>query len=644
MLKETNFKFSSNPVLSIEDFLLKLRKNGDFWRIHLDYCKSGMNNELGVYSHQQKTPEVKKTGNETIISYSGLIAEDRSMHNINLVLKIIQRNGALYFSADMENHSSVRINELQYPFFEFERINEKLEYDEFIVPEGLGRKIINPHDDTACAHTEYMAADYKNIWKMYSYPGQMSMPWIGVQSGDKYLYMGWHCKTWRQSSFEVGTEPRESDERYVIYTISSYPAVKPGEKIIYDDFVLAGFDGDWRDGCDFYRSWADEEWNHPVRKESTKQIMGWQRIILKHQYGEIFHTYADLPEIYKEGARCGINMILLFAWWKEGMDNGYPNYEPDPDLGGAEMLTKAIKEINAMGGIVILYANGHLIDVSTDYYKTEGINYTVKDIEKNEYREFYRFSNNGTLLRYGHKTFATGCYGTKKWREKLLEIEKKHLELGSNGTFFDQIGICFNFCFDDTHEHGSRIDMDPEFRLKAVKEMKAVLGNDEYFGTEWTIDRLSSQIDFIHGCGFGQCLSDDAYPYFFRYTFPDVLISNRFLHDEKKGWKRHLNYAFVFGLIFDVSIYRGRAKTIELVPEYAEYVKHIISIRKTYFKFFTDGKFNIPCIKLPENIKGAEYSYEGKKIMTVWNDSDKAVELCGKAIAPQGIDVIEMEL
>ncbi|MDD6735969.1 MAG: DUF6259 domain-containing protein [Clostridiales bacterium] len=643
MLKKTSFESRGNPTLSIEDFALKLRENGDFWRMHLDYCKSGMNNELGVYSHRQKAPDVTTVGNETTISYSGLIAEDGSVHNIKLVLKIIQRNGALYFSADMENNGDVRINELQYPFFEFEKINENSECDELIVPEGLGRSIKNPHDSVKSAHTEYMAADYKNIWSIYSYPGQMSMPWFGIQSGGKYLYMGWHSEIWRRCSFAIGTEPRESDDKYVIYTISSYPAVNPGEKILYDNFVLAGFDGDWRNGADFYRTWADNEWHHPVRKNGAKQIMGWQRVILKHQYGEIFHTYNDLPRIYKEGAEYGINMILLFAWWKEGMDNGYPNYEPDPDLGGGDMLKKAIEEINEMGGIVVLYANGHLIDASTDYYKNEGIKYTVKDIERNEYREFYKFSNNGTLLRYGHKTFATGCHGTEKWREKLLEIEKKHLSLGSNGTFFDQLGCCFNFCFDDTHEHGRRIDLDPEFRLKTIKEMKKILGNDQYFGTEWTIDRISEEVDFVHGCGFGQNFSEDAYPYVFKYTFPDVLISNRFLHDEREGWKRDLNYAFTFGLIFDVSIYRGRAESVNIVPEYAAYVKKLIDFRKKYLEFFTEGALNMPSVSIPEGVKAAEYRLNGKCIMTVWNDSDEAVEMFGKTIPSDSVDILEPE-
>ena len=643
MLNKTYFKFENKPELLIDNFLIKLRENGDFWRMHLDYCKTGMNNELGVYSHQQKAPDVAVTENETVITYPSLIAEDGSVHNIKLILKILQKDGALYFAADMDNNSETRINELQYPLFEFERINGVCENDELVIPEGLGRKIVNPHNFAKCSHTEYMAADYKNIWNILPYPGQMSMPWIGVQSGDKYLYMGWHSKEWRQCTFAIGTEPRGSDEEYTIYSISSYPAVTQGERIVYDDFVLAGFVGDWRCGCDFYRAWADETWHHPVKKEGIKHITGWQRIIMKHQYGEVFHKYSDLVQIYKDGAEYGINMILLFAWWKEGMDNGYPNYEPDPDLGGAEMLKQAIKDINSMGGIVILYANGHLIDVSTDYYKTEGKNYTVKDIEKNEYREFYKFSNNGTLLKYGYKTFATGCYGTKQWPEKLLEIEKRHLSLGSNGTFFDQVGgYFFNFCFDDSHSHGKRVDMAPQLRLNGVKKMKKHLNENEYLGIECTVDRLAEEVDFVHGCGFGQNFSKDAYPYIFRYTFPGAIISNRGIHDERYGWKRELNYAFTFGLIFDVAIYRCRVGTIKLAPEYAEYIKKMIEMRNPYFKFFKEGKFNIPSVSLPSNIKAAEYQYGDKCIMTVWNDSDDAAEVCGKTIPPQGIDIIEM--
>ena len=643
-MKRINLSFVNEPILDIEDFFVKLRKNGDFWRLHLDYCRSGMNKELGVYSHQQKTPQIIKKNGEVSFVYPEIVAEDGSVHNIQLELNCVQTDEGMKFSATMKNNSNVRINELQYPLFEFEQINENLDLDELILPQGLGNKIKNPHDFIKNRHTEYMAADYKNIWGIYLYPGEMSMPWIGVQSGNKYLYMGWHSKIWREFTLTIGTEPRNSSEKYIIYAISSYPMVKPGENITYDDFVLAAFDGDWRNGVDFYRRWADKEWNTSFnKKHSVNTLCGWQRIILKHQYGEIFHTYDELPRIYEEGAKYGLNMILLFAWWEEGMDNGYPTYMPDPALGGAEKLREAIKVINEMGGIVVLYANGHLMDVSTDYYKTEGKNYTMKDIEKNEYREFYKFSNNGTFLKYGHKTFATGCHGTPQWRDKLVEIEKRHLELGSNGTFFDQLGICFNFCFDETHEHGNRVDLDPEFRLNTIKKMRQLLTDDsQYFGTEWTVDRLTVHMDFIHGCGFAQTYAEDAYPYIFKYAFPEAIISNRFIHDEREDWKQQLNYAFTYGLIFDVSIYRGRAQSIEETPNYAKYVGQLISLRRKYNDYFTAGQINIPDVALPDNVHAAEFVLNNKKIMTVWNNSDNCVSVMGREVPIQKVDVIEM--
>ena len=115
------------------------------------------------------------------------------------------------------------------------------------------------------------------------------------------------------------------------------------------------------------------------------------------------------------------------------------------------------------------------------------------------------------------------------------------------------------------------------------------------------------------------------------------------IHDEKDGWKRHLNYAFTFGLIFDVAIYRCRVGTMKLAPDYSEYVKKIIEMRNPYFKFFKEGTFNIPSVSLPSYVKAAEYQYGDKRIMTVWNDSDDITEVCGKTIPPQGIDIIEMD-
>ncbi|MBQ7841464.1 MAG: hypothetical protein IJ390_13410 [Lachnospiraceae bacterium] len=646
MKKEIRFQFDKSLKIGAEDFSPVLRENGDFWRLHLDYCKPGMNHELGVYAHEQETPEVSARDGKIAIEYPHIIAEDGTVHEIRLKLTVEEEEGALRFFAEMENHSKTRINELQYPLFEFNRIDGDFEDDIFYLPMGLGQKVQNPHAYTLKGHSEYMAADYKDVIRTYAYPGELSMPWIGVKSGGNYLYLGAHSDIMRRMNFVTAAEPRESKEEYLILSASSYPAALPGETVCYDGFCLALFDSDWREGAEYYRSWAEQSWLEPItRKDSVKHLHGWQRIILKHQFGEIFHTYEELPRIYKEGAKYGLTMILLFAWWKEGMDNGYPdNYEPDEALGGAEKLKQAIKEINDLGGTVVLYANGHLMDISSEYYKKEGFRYSLKDIDNNEYQEFYKFSNNGTLLREAHKTFVGGCFATQQWRNQIYKITENNLKYGSNGIFFDQLGIVYHTCFDTSHEHGNRIDEEPQYRIQTIRHIKSMLKEEHLHGTEGINDRAASYMDYLHGCGFATGYEPDGYPLIFRYVFPEIPVTNRFAHDERWDWKKQLNYAFAYGMIYDVSIYRGRAKSIEDVPNYAAYLKELIDLRKEYLDFFTAGKIDAPRSELPEEVRGAEFSFGEETILTLWNNSDKVYVLSYGADAGTCVEPGELKV
>ena len=176
-----------------------------------------------------------------------------------------------------------------------------------------------------------------------------------------------------------------------------------------------------------------------------------------------------------------------------------------------------------------------------------------------------------------------------------------------------------------------------------MKQMNEKLLDNQYLGTEWLADRLTCEVDFTHGCGFAHFYSENVYPYIFRYAFPYTPFSNRLLHDERKDWKRQLNYTFTFGLLFDVSIYRGRADSIEVVPDYAKYTKHLIDIRNKYCDVFARGKVDLPGISLPEGIKSARISYGNKSILTLWNDSENEITVLGKTLKPQEVDVIEVQ-
>lgn len=118
----------------------------------------------------------------------------------------------------------------------------------------------------------------------------------------------------------------------------------------------------------------------------------------------------------------------------------------------------------------------------------------------------------------------------------------------------------------------------------------------------------------------------NIFPDMFLSTFPECVISNCFLHDDKDGFEKHLNYDFVYGLIFDVSIYRGRGSLIDC-PRYGEYVKKLIDLKEKYHNFFCDGK--LICAfdyTLPSGVLAAIYEYNESKIIAVCNNGDEEKE------------------
>ena len=235
--------------------------------------------------------------------------------------------------------------------------------------------------------------------------------------------------------------------------------MRPGEQLTCAPGSVTLVAGGWTKCADLYRAWANR-WFRPVTPpEWVRRFTGWQRIIMKHQHGEIYFRSPDLLRVYRDGKRYGLDTLLIFGWWKGRFDNGYPDYEPDEVLGGAEALRQAIADIQREGGHVILYNNGVLMDVTTEFYQKIGKYCAKKNIDGAEYREYYQFANNGMMLRtFGYKSFSTACHGTAEWKAKLLENAQIKLQFNPDSIFFDQLGGHWpRFCFDARHKHGSAL-------------------------------------------------------------------------------------------------------------------------------------------------------------------------------------------
>jgi hypothetical protein len=180
---------------------------------------------------------------------------------------------------------------------------------------------------------------------------------------DECLYLGCHDETCEHTlhMFRLYGERLEC-------AFARYPGLEKGQRCSIGTFVLSPHSGDWHISAKKYRKWADTWFKPQTPPEWVRKMKAWHRIIMKHQYGEIHYTYDQIPEIHKDGKEAGIDALHMFGWWEGGMDNGNPDYEFDDRLGGKQALEKGIEEFQSDGS-VILYANGRLIDLDTDYYQ-----------------------------------------------------------------------------------------------------------------------------------------------------------------------------------------------------------------------------------------------------------------------------------
>ncbi len=626
--------------------------DGDFWRLIGD---DGYYMELTFRSSQQQGA-VTKCGNKTTVVYDRLITDNDMIFDVTLTIEIIENGFGYTFAPTIENRDDVRINEVQCPYVDINRLVGEREKDVLYRPRGLGERMENPWRALDNAHTEYMSADYDEIKSTLIYPATCTMTWLGVQSDKYFLYIGKQDERTHACCLLSAIGPRHIEEKRLINSVCQYPGVTKGEKLDICPVVVSMYEGDWREGADFYGEFARKHYFKPVEpREWIKTMTGWQRIICRHQYGEIFFKFSELPRVYLEGKECGLDTILLFGWWKGRFDNGYPHYEVDEELGGAEGLRAAIAEIRRLGGHVILYNNGILIDKNTDFYREKGHEVAKLDIDGNEYLMNYKFEKDGTYLRnFGYKSFVEACQATDEWIDKLEENGRYKLSFDPDGIFYDQVGGISRLCFNENHKHGKRIDDELHFRRENLARLRALLGPGQAIGTEHTNDSISGCVDYLHGCDYANYCKrskndpvKNLYPALFRRTFPEIIMTNRFTHDCRPGWKNELNYSFIHGFRFDVAIFRCRKVGIAGLPEYAEHVKKIMAKKAEYSLFFYNREAKYVCdtvLDLPAGIFYAEYTLGEERMFALRSENAEETEvtICGQTLTlePYGIDCI----
>ena len=455
-------------------------------------------------------------------------------------------------------------------------------------------------------YTSYMGPDEKALQKYMMYPGLVAMNCFLLKDDDATLYVA-NLDPKFGKTLHLGRLNKKGnigDFEYdggVDFTMVKYPFLNPGESRVLPQYVLSPHCGDWRVSAKKYRKWADTWYNHRPITKQFENSNGWQRTILRHQYGKVLHPYSEIPNLYKIAAEAGFNNIRLYGWWKEGMDAGNPQYTEDDTQGGDAELKKQIAKVQAMGGTVDLYFNGQLIDISTDYYKKHGRRLSIKRSDGSEHFERYPFGGEGTALRaFGNKTFVTACPYNPEWLEMLKSFADRAIALGADGIYYDQIGLDSQPCYDKSHGHPvpfMEIMHAKSEMFKKVTEYVRSKKPGMTIGIEHVCDPVAQYVDYVHsGNPFTHYVAKDKfgkpltqYIPFYDYAFPEFDTCDLSILDNRDIARRN-NLSLVRSWRSDVSIFRCRA-TLNEVLVYKDYVKKINALRDKFRPLVLNGIF-----------------------------------------------------
>lgn len=533
-------------------------------------------------------PTITADARNLVIRYPGLVTKDQRPLQIGLELraKIVDGRDDVVWSARIDNRQpGITITEFQFPLVG----NVQLQPGQALIwSKTGGQRFANPKAVVRASHSLYMAPDQNGIKTGVMYPGVHAATNCFVFAGDKEgLYFGSHDPT-RQSTLHllrlVGDELQAG--------LVKYPFVATGAQWDSADFVVSPYSGSWHVASKKYRAWADSWFVPPKPPEWVRKMTGWQRIILKHQYGEVLHPYTTIPQMARDGLSAGIDTLLIFGWWTGGMDGGYPTYDFDPALGGRDVFVRQVQAARQAGTKVHMYFNGRLIDKESEYYRSgQASRISIKDLRGNEWNESYHFGGNGTTAwQLGRKTFVVACPASQEWQRIRLACIDQALDVGVDCVFFDQLGINEAPCTDPRHGHAVPLVSPDRVRAEFLEEIRRRVKSrspDTAFGTEILCDAVAMHADFMHGLTGGT--HAPAFLEWFRYTFPEVIFSDREIRDDT-DIERRVNLNLLRGLRSDVELYRCRG-TIADAPHYREYLAKANALRCKYGELFLEGTY-----------------------------------------------------
>lgn len=545
-------------------------------------------------------------------------------------------------------------------------INADLESYPLIMPCGLGQKFTQT--PIAEKHIEKVSFKGGLTWNFNksassyeiaaAYPSRFAtMQWCALTGKENGLYFGSHDILHGSKQFKVRYKPETNTIGLGFnYDFTCFM----GQTWTMPSLFVYPYTGTWHVAADYYRHWFDTSVTLQDVPAWALNAAGWMLTILKQQNEEIMCTYEGLDSLCTISVERGLDFIGLYGWAHGGHDRFYPDYHPDPALGGREALVKALKKIHEYGKHAIIYVNGQLIDMNgTAYWDEQGKKITVvKKDGSFDFQKWHKYTD--AQARY----HGMACLGCDEWYDRMLELALQANELGADGIIYDQLAVTApKFCYSPDHGHSvpAVVYAGDRYRLlQRIADYMKTVNPDFIIMTEGLCDAVLGSVSYFHGYEngvyvplieeFSARLNGSApthiYPEMFKYTFPEMLTTTR--NPSPVNNRLILNYATMYGLRQELeSRYRADVRYLEEnrvpVPEdYANviskpvldlvtsqdpvamkiYTRQVIDFQRENSEILWKGKFvdakgfNIRC---SSKVIAKAYETENRIGIVVWN-------------------------
>lgn len=522
--------------------------------------------------------------------------------------------------ATVENRADLEITEFYFPELGGVRsLGAKGLKDYLYWPNGAGQRM----------------ADFAGRTLQLAHPGPASMGWFTVCNGQEGIYLATYDDSFLSGELQVGPNPDQAQEPTL--GLVKFPFIRSGETWTSKPYVIACYTGTWHTAADKYRRWMHTWRKVPEKPQWVQRTTGMFLVILKQQYGDVLWHYDELPALYEEAQRNGINMVALFGWTEGGHDNQYPQYLPGTKMGGGEALRQGLKQLQTAGGHVVCYMQGRLLDAEGEYFKSaEGQHVAARNLWGSPYFEQYNKYSHSSLLRlYSRKLQAIANPIHPEWRTTLLKKAQDVAQHGPNGILFDQIGGMWAYPAFDTPPETKPTLAFPEGQQKLLALLREQLKQENpEFGllSEHLTDVYSQYVDLLHGAGEGYAPGPSSFPAMSRYVMPDVILTSR--NPMPRIDTRRANFVLAYGFLPEVEVrYRDDVQVIRdgVGSEKADYLRKVLQLRSRYAELLACGQYR--------DVLGIQVSNPAVTITSFESGKRRAVITWNDTGSPQTVEV-----